>query len=95
MTDTLLKYLVKVVVGTYAASCTIIATSQLITNMSTVKKGYVDPSQIEIKTLDIDKDDTLETILLYNNKKYLFKTDDSKKPVLLEYKIKPAKIQTE
>lgn len=56
---------------------------------TTVQQGYVQPSQLEIDVKDIDNNGKKETVLKYDNKRYLFQLDIKGKPTLFEYVVKP------
>ena len=58
-----------------------------------VEKGYVIPSKLEIKVEDLRKDGTKQTIAVYDGKSYLFKLDESGRPRIQEYEIKPVEVK--
>lgn len=57
-----------------------------------VQHGYAIPSKLEIRLQDLDGDGQKETIIKYDNKPYLLRIDDSGKPTIQSYEIKPSEV---
>lgn len=50
-----------------------------------IQSGYVQPSKLEIKLKDIDRNGTNETLLIYDGRDYLLKLDEEGKPIVKDY----------
>lgn len=59
-----------------------------------IEVGYTNPSRLEIKLEDLNKNGFNETLLNYDEKSYLLREVDGK-PVILDYEIKPVEIVPE
>ena len=55
-----------------------------------VQQGFVAPSDLEIECEDLDGNGEPETIERIKGTPYLLKWNENGRPVLLEYKMKPA-----
>ena len=55
-----------------------------------VQPGYVVPSELEIKSLDLYGDKQAETVIKYRGKEYLFTLDELGNPRVQAYKTEPA-----
>lgn len=65
----------------------------IIPDTSRVEQGYVIPSKLEIKVMDLDGKGRGQTVLRYDGKNYLLKLQgDLQKPTVLDYEIKPAQV---
>lgn len=53
-----------------------------------VQQGYVNPSKLEIKLKDLDRNGIDEVIMKYGGKPYLLKLDEQGKPQVQDYKVK-------
>jgi hypothetical protein len=56
-----------------------------------IQQGYVNPSKLELKLGDVNRDGQKEVYLTYNKKSYLFTLDGRGKPLVQDYEVKPAK----
>ena len=57
-----------------------------------VSSGYAVPHKLDMKCADLDGDKSLETILEYDGKKFLFKVDQQGRPFVERYFVQPATI---
>src|SRR3989344_6418497 len=57
-----------------------------------LESGYVNQNKLEIKATDLDNNKVFETTLNYKGKSYLFKEDETGKPVVVPYSVIPQKI---
>ncbi len=62
-----------------------------IPNLSNVQSGYIAPSQLRVRTADLDKNGELETIMQVDGKDYLLREVNGR-PLLSPYTVEPAKI---
>ena len=56
-----------------------------IPNVSTVAKGFVVPSELEVKVKNVDGEGHNETYCVYRGKKFFFKEDEFGRPQCLDY----------
>lgn len=68
------------VLGTLGAS--IYKSYNKIEPETRMEPGYVTPSNLEIKLIDINGNEKLETVLRYQGHSYLLKVDAAGKPVI-------------
>ena len=57
-----------------------------------VKSGFVEPRKLEILVEDLVGNNQYETILRYNKERYLLILDETGKPKIVPYFVKPSQI---